>query len=351
MRGLASVYGRGVDAAEEVLRKVYGVEIRKALNPLDDAEFVAVVRRVSNALQDAARPEERAAAARAADRLTRDWEKMTADQQAEAIRAAGDEIRGAPPKFMPAVDVVIKAGVEEMVPETRKQMVAVHKLRIKATTTARDDRTIKTVREVESFFVRDQYGRLADDLSQRARDVVARGLLDGVGSKEISSQLQGVMAKAERPPSYWDVVAMTFSNRARVFTQVHSLDDAGFKEFVFDAVLDQATTNICRYLHGKRFSVNGATKRIAKVRADDPEGIVTTLPWVSEGRTSDGKRAMFYEDAEGKKHLVATIEQSAVGQIDAVGTFGKGMQEGRLERAGLTTPPLHGRCRSTIRPA
>lgn len=351
MRGLSGLYGRGADAAAEILRRAYGIEVRKARNPLDDGDFVAIVSRVSNALKTAAGPEEAAAAARAAERLDRNWERLSDDERAAAIKAATDELRKAPGKFMPAVDVVIKASVEEVVPETRRQMIALHRLRIQADTTARDERTIKTVREVESFFVRDRYGQLADDLSARAREVVARGLEDGLGSKQISEDLQGVMAKAERPDSYWDLIATTLSNRARTFTQVHAFDDAGIKDFRVSAVMDQVTSNICRYLNGRVFHVAAASKRIDSVKGSDPEAILSLMPWVQDGRLENGKRAMYYKDAGGGKHVVATILESAVGRLDEAGTFGRGMQEGALERAGIVCPPYHGKCRTVLVPA
>lgn len=346
----AELYGRGVDAADEIL-KALRVPVGKALNPLDDAQFVASVRRVSNALQNATHPEEAKAAARAAERLTRNWEKLSEAERAKAIQGAIDEIKKAPGRVMPAVDVVLKATAEDMVPETRRQMVALHRLRIRSSTTVRDEKTIETARRVESFFVRDRYGQIATDLSAKARDIVARGLEDGVGSATISEDLQSAMTALERGPAYWDVVAMSISNRARVFTQVHALDDAGFKDFQFSAVMDEVTSRICRYMNGRIFHVAAASKRIARVIDSEPEDIVDILPWVKEARNQDGKKVMYYEDAAGTRHAIATVLKDARGLKDEAGEFSRGLQEGALERAGITFPPLHGRCRSTIIPA
>jgi hypothetical protein len=42
------------------------------------------------------------------------------------------------------------------------------------------------------------------------------------------------------------------------------------------------------------------------------------------------------------------VDEPAVGLRDEVGRYSRALSPAQLEAAGVTVPPLHGRCRSTI---
>ncbi len=116
----------------------------------------------------------------------------------------------------------------------------------------------------------------------------------------------------------------------------------------FDAVLDESTSTTCRFMHGRVFRVARAMRRFDDVeQAGEPEHIKDLQPWVQVGADDKGNPILFYKHA-GRRHLVAHVDESAVGQADKVGSYSRALGAGQLEAAGLTTPPLHGRCRSTI---
>jgi len=74
-------------------------------------------------------------------------------------------------------------------------------------------------------------------------------------------------------------------------------------------------------------------------------------PWITTGRDdATGDRAMFYRDAKGEKVIVATIEQGAKGTADKIGDYSQKISDKGLQDQGLSMPPIHGLCRSTILP-
>jgi hypothetical protein len=116
----------------------------------------------------------------------------------------------------------------------------------------------------------------------------------------------------------------------------------------FEAVLDEVTSEVCRFMHGKVFTVEHAMDRFRDVeRARDPERIRDVQPFVEVGADPEGNQVLFYERG-GRRRAVAQVDEPAVGERDEVGRYSRALSPPQLEAAGVTVPPLHGRCRSTI---
>jgi SPP1 gp7 family putative phage head morphogenesis protein len=196
----------------------------------------------------------------------------------------------------------------------------------------------------QGLFVRDEYGRRLDTFGREARQVVASGLERGLGRVDIAGELEAA-ARAElidRAAFYWEVVASAFIGQGRSFAQVSSYAEAGIQRYRIEAVLDERTTHICRYLHGKTFAVADALQKFEQVeRLENPEDIKQALPWVRERR--DGDRLLL--TAAGA--AIADVTRSAMGIRDDVGEFRPRLAEAQLGDAGVGFPPFHGMCRST----
>jgi hypothetical protein len=101
-------------------------------------------------------------------------------------------------------------------------------------------------------------------------------------------------------------------------------------------------------MHGRVFSVERAVKRFRDVeRARSPERIQDIQPWMQVGANEEGDQVLFYEKG-GRRRRVAQVDESMVGESDEVGRYSKELSTEQLEAAGLTVPPLHGRCRSVL---
>jgi hypothetical protein len=339
---------RGAEAAEDVLRCVFRIE--KALDPLDPRDFIVLIGRLSAALRGVAGPAEEAALRRAIERLDVDWPHLSPQARNQVIRAARQALRTVEGQVLPQVEQLFTTESERLVGRTRKSAVRRLGLRISADLTRTDERIARFVRESQGHFIRDEYGRRRDAFSRRARDIVASGVERGLGRDDIVTELAAAMSAASlnRDRSYWEVISMVFANRARTFTQLGVFEEGGIERFRFEAVLDEVTSEVCRFMHGRVFSVGRAMERFRQVeRARDPVLIRATQPFVQVGADSEGNQVLFYKRG-GRRRSVARVDEPAVGERDRVGLYSRELSSEQLEAAGITTPPLHGRCRSTL---
>ncbi len=337
------------DAADELLRDVYRLDVAKALDPLDARDFLVIVQRLARALTGVSRDAEAAALRRALATLDVDWPNLSAVARDRVIHAARQALDGAVANVLPRVDQIFEVEAPNVVTRARAATVRRFGLRIGASTTRTDERIAAFVRESEGNFIRDQYGRRRDELGQRARDIVASGLEQGLGRDDLAADLAAQLAPVvSRGKPYWETVAMSFANRGRTYTQLAAFDEADIERFRFEAVLDEVTSQVCRFMHGREFSVERAMQRFDAVeQAGDPERIANIQPWMRVGADGDGNQVLFYERG-GRRRVVAQVDEPAVGQVDQVGRYSRALTNDELEAAGVTVPPLHGRCRSTI---
>lgn len=347
MRG--ALYSEAADAADEILRDVYRLDVAKALDPLDARDFLVIVERLARALTGVSREAEAAALRKALATLDVDWPSLSAVARDRVVRAAREAIGGVAAQVLPRVEQVFEVEAKNVVARARATTVRRFGLDIGASTTQTDARIAAFVRQSEANFVRDQYGRRQDELGQRARDIVAAGLEHGLGRDDIAADLAAQLAPVvSRGKPYWETVAMSFANRGRTYTQLAAFDEADIERFRFDAILDAVTSQVCRFMHGREFDVERAMQRLDAVeRARDPETITELQPWMQVGADGDGNQVLFYERG-GRRRVVAHVDESAVGRDDEVGRYSRALSDEELEAAGVTVPPLHGRCRSTI---
>jgi len=345
----AGLFTAAVAAADDLLRDVYRLDVAKALDPLDRRDFLVLVQRLGRALHGVSRDAEADALRRAFATLDVDWPNLSSRARDEVLRAARQALHGAQAKVLPRVDQIFELEGEKVVAGTRRATVRRFGLHIGAETTRTDERIATFVRQSESNFIRDEYGRRRDELGQRARDIVASGLEQGLGRDDITAELSASLGTVvSRGKPYWETVATSFANRGRTYTQLAAFDEADIEVFRFEAVLDEVTSEICRFMHGREFSVERAMQRFDDVeQARDPEAIADLQPWVRTGADDDGNQLLFYERG-GRRRAVAQVDEAAVGHADKVGRYSHALGNDELEAAGVTVPPLHGRCRSTI---
>lgn len=346
----AALFNAGAHAADDLLRDAYRLNVAKALDPLDARDFLVIVRRIGLALRGASHDAEAEALRRALERLDVDWPNLAPAARENVIRAARQALGGVAKQVLPRVDQVFEAEAKHVVARSRRSAIKQFGLHLSADTTKTDERIAKFARESQGNFIRDEYGRRSGELSQRAREVVASGLERGLGRDDIASALSSELTATamNRDQAYWETVAMSFANRARTYTQLAAFDEADIQRYRFEAILDQVTSAVCRFMHGRVFTVAHALKRFRQVeRARDPERIRALQPWVQVGADDAGNQVLFFERSS-RRHVVAHVDESAVGQSDEVGTYSRAMSNDGLESAGVSVPPLHGRCRSTI---
>lgn len=342
----------GAEAAEAIASEL-GIPLEKA-DPkiLSTPGYEQAVRTLVRMIAKATRGPEQEAMRELARKLDQDWARMSAGDRAKVIASAARHIIGVPELVIGKVQKAIATQMTEVVRIAKRDTGRVHRLRIDPTFTARDERIIKFAADSQGSYITDRFRRRAVNFEQKARDIVSNGLKDGLGRKDIGGLLrdQLVSPMLRTSEAYWETVASVHIARARSWGQLSGFQDAEIHEFEFEAVIDEVTTDQCRFLHGKRFSVSKAVERFQQVeQSEDPEAVKKLQPWLRVGKTDDGERMLFV-DRGGQRQMVARVLESGVGVSDKIGSYRPSMSDGAIQQLGIGTPPLHGRCRSTILP-
>jgi hypothetical protein len=319
--------------------------VSKAVNLRTKAGFDRAVALLSAELGRTSGPADAAAVRAAIGALDIDWVNSTKEQRSKAINDAMVGARKATALVPTKIGESFGGRAKEIVGATKADVRAAQKLNINAL----DKRIVRHLTSSQGNFVRDEYGRRVDDFGATAKAIVAVGLEQGLGRDAISERL-GEAAEAalvKRSRSYWDVIAGAFTANARSLAQMSSYAEANITRYQIVAVLDEVTTEVCRFLDGKMMSVPAALDRFERIeRAEAPEDIKRIAPWVRSGRGEDGERILYVGSGENRKQI-AEISRSGVGAKDDRGEFRGAATEKDLDTMGVGFPPYHGNCRTT----
>lgn len=342
----------GASAAEEIAARLLRVDVAKALDPLRPRDFVVILERIARRVNTAVVGEEAKAMAAALDALDVRWASMSETQVSKIVKGANEILRNKlVASVPPALNGVLEIEGPPLVARTRASAVKRYGLSIGADLSTRDKKAEKNVRKLTVNYVRDEMGVRSEQVSESARVIVERGLRRGHDSITIGRRLRAELgAQVSKGRGYWRMVANSFGGHARSFTQIGALTDARFEEWMFDAVLDEATSDICRYFHGRTFPMAAAAKHVQRVTdLEDPEDVSEVSPWVRQGTDDDGNSYLFVRRGE-RQHRIAGIRRSGIGAIDDTGDFDEIEGTAGLMRLGTMMPPLHGNCRSNVVP-
>lgn len=345
------IYERGIRAAEEAVETLTRRSVAKSLDPLKPNDFVIILDRLTRRLEGVTKKDEAAAMSDALDALDVRWSSLDSEGVDKVIGAANQVLRKRVESIPQKVEAALTIEGPKLAGSTRASAKKTFNLEIGSALEQRDIRVERAVRSMTTNFVRDEMGRRVDAISEKARNLVARGLSRGYGSKQIGETLQiGLGDQVVRSPAYWRTIAGSFAGTARTVVQVGAFEDAGIESYMFSAVLDEVTTAVCRHYHGKIFSTEAASAHIERLaNLTDPEEVVAASPWVQEGKDKQGNRFLYV--AQGDRNVrIADIVRSGVGISDDVGEFAKPKSNAALTRMGIIYPPLHGHCRSSIVP-
>jgi len=122
---------------------------------------------------------------------------------------------------------------------------------------------------------------------------------------------------------YFEGLTANAMTGARVRGQVRSFSDYEIERYVIVNPLDNRTSEICQHMNGKTFELKNAVDHIEKLSgADSPEFVRANHPWLSYGK------------------LIKISPTS--------GYVSRSADSSKLAKAGLSVPPYHFKCRSTI---
>lgn len=214
--------------------------------------------------------------------------------------------------------------------------------RINTALTQPDTKAIGQIGKQQGWFLRDQMGKRSEALTKHGERVVKQGLKDGWGREQIAKELEktvgGMWQKYGR--NYSRAVASVALSRARSWSEVKSYQSASIEQLEFQAILDESTTDICRFCDGQVISVNDCADLLERgAGVNKPEDIRTVNPFVNVVRDKEtGQRSLF--TATGTK--LADITRSGMGVRDDRGEFRSNLFGNQLPKnAHIGPPPLH----------
>jgi SPP1 gp7 family putative phage head morphogenesis protein len=338
-------------AAEELFAALTGITIQKATDPLTPAGYLLISEQVAKRLARAAAGAEAEAIADVIDELGFDWAELSPAAAVAAMKAVNTAIADSYTKrVLPKISDILQVEGPRVMRGTKSSVIARERIKIATSLSQRDLKAEEALRTSQLNFIRNSAGERADALSQKARELVAAAMAKGLGTDKIGQDLADFFeADIPRPESYWKVVADSFVNRARTASQIYSYAEVGIETFELVAVLDEVTTDICRMLDGKTFSVATAGKLLDSLAdLDDPEKVKYAQPWVRKGKDENGHTHLYVPHADGTLTSIAKIDRSGVGSLNDRGTYSKALSEAELAGLGVLIPPFHGRCRTTL---
>lgn len=348
--GFACCAARAAGEIAEALR----LPVEKTIDPLNRGGFLRIVAEIRRALVGATAEAEASAVREALKALDVDWSNISTAARSAVVDAARIAIGAAPVRAMPAVEAALRVAGPRVMGDTRAAATRRYGFQIATGLSQRDRAAERYVRLSTANFVRDHYGVRLDELSATVREVVARGLEEGFGRSEIATRLAAALGdRVMRADSYWQLIAGQFANSARTFAQITAFQDAGIQSYQFSAVMDEVTTDECRFYDGQVFSMGAATAARDRLSGlTDPDQVYSASPWVRSGTAEDGSRILYVDRGGGAgREVIATIDRSGVGARDDRGSFSNALSGRALEAATPPIPPLHAYCRSTIIPA
>lgn len=346
-------FAAGAEAAEEIAAQL-GVPLEKA-SPriLSTPGYEQAVRTLLRQIGKAVRGPDREALGKAARKLDRDWSKLPEADRQKVIRSAAKEILGVPELVIGKVSKAILDQMAEVVAIAKRDTGRTFRLHLRPTFTARDERIISYAAKSQGNYITDRYGNRATAFEAKVREIVSKGVSDGLGRKDIGALLRANVIGPELRTSeaYWETIASIHTSRARSWGQLAGFEEAEIDEYEWESVVDEATSEQCRFLHGKRFSVKKTVARFEEVEAaGETKAIEDLQPWIRNGKTKDGAGVLFVERGDRRKQI-ARVDEPGFGTKDKIGSYSGDVSAAVLQKLGVTAPPAHPRCRSTIVPA
>lgn len=284
--------------------------------------------------------------------LKQNWPELTAAESKAAIAEVGSLISDLGTQVANGQALVLDQFSQRIVEDTKASAIDRYGLGIAPSFTRADEVAQNQIMNSTVNFIRDREGAIHDKYSLRARNYIAfTAAQRGLGREEIARNLESLFLDM-RKPSYWDFVANHFVNRSRAMSSLNAYAQANVTVYRIVAVLDERTTDTCRFLDGQIFDVqssidlvNNAEKQAAD--AGDVNLIKEFNPFV--WTSGDGK-TLTTMPPSGNQARIADIVRSGVGNVGDRGEFAKGLDPKQMNERGVGPPPYHAFCRTTIVP-
>lgn len=344
------LYQLGTDAAEALIENIF--KVKSLLDPADPANWNVIVRRMGDAMFAMSTPKELAATNKLRSFLDQNWPGMKIEERTRIILAATTEIRKVPMKFVGGINNVISVESKRVMEGRRRAAIKQFDLNIGVNLTHADNRAIAFQQKTSISWLTNEYGKRATSFEKKAKNIVKDGMERGLGRDDISNELlsQATKSMSGRSESYFRIYAGSLVNRARSRSELNAYNEAKIERYIISAVLDDTTTDFCRWADGKTLSVKSSldVMDMAEKAGQSIEEMKFANPWVREREVGDAREmyVQYGTPSNLQTTRIATITETGVG-TGGKGIYKDSIETSELSKLGIGPPPYHGHCRTT----
>lgn len=128
------------------------------------------------------------------------------------------------------------------------------------------------------------------DLSDRLKAALLPAFTEGADQVQLSKLLAAEMeGYLKRSLNYYEGLSNHIVTRSFNFGLLSGWTDAEIDRYIISAVIDDRTTDICRFMDGKVFSVaRGMEFATDMINTTDPEAVKELAPWLEPSDLPDG---------------------------------------------------------------
>lgn len=284
--------------------------------------------------------------------LEQNWPDLSAKERDVALDEVRALITDLGSRVTQGQRAVLDSFSERVVTDTKTSAIDRYGLGVAPTFTAADQVASNQIIATQVNFIRNREGEIVRRYNEQARGIVAFGVDQGLGRKEIVADLMGTFGDM-RSPSYWDFIANHYVNRARAVSSLQTYKTAGITVYKIVSVLDERTTDTCRFLDGKIFDVQSSVDMLQgayAASAEDPDAIKEQNPFVFTSKDAFGNPALIAKQPEGAHARIAQITRSGVGTVGDRGSYSNALNPTQMTDRGIGPPPYHPFCRTVIVP-
>ncbi len=332
----------GVEAVDDLMADIF-----KALPIIDPGKprnRAVIIRQTADAMVAKIRPWERRASTAGKKFLDANWPDISKAEQKRIIAAASRRIKAVPIRGIRGINETIRVQGRRTMQGARRAAIKRHDLNINANLTSPDRASLRASQRTSVKWLTNEYGSRAVGFEKAASRTVEQGLLEGLGRDEIAEDLarQFDSSLAGRTESYFRVFAGALVDRSRTRAELFSYREAQITEYIASAVLDEATTDFCRWVDGKVFNVETGISIMDRVEETglSVDSMKDANPWARQSRR-DGETVW---SADGQS--IFRVDQSGVG-TQSPGSYTDKPGANNLDALGVGPPPYHGNCRTT----
>lgn len=223
-----------------------------------------------------------------------------------------------------SLQYIVPNFTEELEDKVKKAKIKRRVAAVKPSFDLFDEQAVIQLQDDQMLWIGVHYDKNVRDT---VRESVKPGVVEGVSRTEAGRRVAEAVGKQLRKitvpggfngsdAKYFEGLAANTATNSRVRGQLRSFVDVGVTRYEIVNPMDDRTSPICVEMNGKVFTVNEGASLIAKVSgATNPDQVKEAHPWVS---VSEAK------------------------------SIYKSGGERALAKAGLSLPPYHFRCRSTV---